>query len=180
MGPWADFYRGRLGEGYRQYFAERYKPFLDRIRDCRKEGDRIVEIGCGIGTTTSILAADGTFCGYRCFDICPEMVVLARINTSDRPCDIGDARHPTGRLPDIVHSHGLLEHMSDDDIRSVIESSRLDGARWAIHYVPGDKYKTPSFGDERLMPLERWREICKPTETFRFNDDHDYCLIWRF
>jgi len=176
---WTQFYEDRvLSEGYRKYFKERYKPFLDEIRSYRKDGDRIVEVGCGIGTTTSILADDDIFCGYRCFDICPEMVAFAMLNTRGRPVGIGDARLPTNRFPDIVHSHGLLEHFVDKDIESVLNSHRVDGVRYAIHYVPGNLYVNPSFGDERLLPLEYWVDNFKPTKYFKFNDGYDYCLVW--
>jgi len=192
---WDEFYKGRLlSEGYRNYVTKRYAPFIGEIMTNMKAGDRVIEIGCGLATITSILAENAgrllideggesreCFAGFRCFDISPVMVKLARQNLYEGyPVDVGDARLPTNRLPDIIHSHGMLEHMSDEDIRAVIEASRKDGARVAIHYVPGEKYVTPSFGDERLMSLKAWEQICAPTEAYTFNDGYDYVLKWRF
>lgn len=180
---WTEFYKDRLlSVGYSQYAAKRYAPFLEAIISRIKPGDRVVEVGCGIATMTALLAETvSCFCGFRCYDVSPDMVQLSRLNLHEGfPVDVGDARLPTGRYPDIVHSHGMLEHLSDDDIRSVIEAHRTDGARAAIHYVPGDKYETPSFGDERLMRLSDWQDIAIPTDSFTFNDGYDYVLVWDF
>lgn len=181
MCEWTKFYEGRLlDENYLRYVQLRYRPFLSEICDSMKPGDRVIEVGCGMATITSILTGTSIFCGYRAYDLSPDMVHYAQINLGGYPVEVGDARLPTGKLPDIVHSHGLLEHMSDDDIRSVIDASRKDGARAAIHYVPGDKYERPSFGDERLMSLKQWVDICAPTDFFDFNDGYDYVLKWIF
>jgi SAM-dependent methyltransferase len=180
---WTEFYRGRLlSESYRGYCAERYAPFLDTIRGYMKTGDRIIEVGCGLGTMTALLAAgEHPFVGFRCFDVSAGMVSLAKLNLQDQyPVDMGDARLPTCRYPDIVHSHGMLEHLSDRDINLVVDAGRLDGARVGVHYVPGEKYEKPSFGDERLMSLEDWHRIAKPTHSFTFNDGYDHCLIWDY
>jgi SAM-dependent methyltransferase len=185
---WEEFYRGRLlDKGYQEYVSDCYAPFIQRILGRIKLGDRVIEAGCGLATITSILTERRKiFCGFRCFDICPNMVEYAKITLGDisptegYPVDIGDARYPTGRFPDIVHSHGMLEHLNDDDIRKVIDASRKDGARFAIHYVPGEKYQKPSFGDERLMSVAAWKDIANPTDIVTFNDDHDYILEWDF
>jgi SAM-dependent methyltransferase len=181
---WTEFYKGRLlDQGYRDYAFNRYMPFIDTIVSHIKEGDRVIEIGCGLATITSLISKmpERPWAGFRCFDVCPEMVSLARINLeSTYPVDIGDARLPTNRYPDVVHSHGMLEHFNDDDIRAVISANKADGARAAIHYVPGWKYEKPSFGDERLMTGQRWKKICSPTRITEFNSGYDFILEWDF
>jgi trans-aconitate methyltransferase len=181
---WAEFYKGRLlSKGYQDYARERYRPFLESIVSHIKEGDRVIEVGCGLATITLLLAGmKRPWCGFRCFDLCPDMVGLARINLGESkyPVDQGDATVPTNHKPDIVHSHGLLEHLDDDTIVRIIEAERADGARAAIHYVPGEKYEKPSFGDERLMSINDWQRICSPTKITTFNDEHDYTLEWVF
>lgn len=184
MCAWLDFYKGRLLDaGYLEYAAKRYAPYLDAIRSRILSGDRVVEIGCGLATMTRLLVDSkppNAMVGFRCYDISQDMVGYARMNLPEGfPVEVGDARKPTGRLPDIVHSHGMLEHFSDDDIRSVIQASKDDGARVCVHYVPGAKYETPSFGDERLMTVAQWREISHPTDVVTFNNDFDYALIWK-
>jgi len=180
---WEEFYKGRLLDpGYQQYVRERYKPFLGAIIERAKLGDRIVEVGCGLGTITRVLADSMIRAnqGFRAYDLNPYMVRYARQTLSDGyPVEVGNAFFPTNCKPDIVHSHGMLEHFTDDQIGKVIQAHIKDEARHAVHYVPGDKYEVPSFGDERLMPLEFWKEF-GPTEAFAFNDGYDYCLIWDF
>lgn len=181
---WTEFYKGRLlSLEYQQYCQDKYWPFIHEIMRRMKPGDRVVEVGCGLATMTRILvdATERARSGFRCFDLSPEMVKYARINLHEGfPVDVGDARLPTNSKPDIVHSHGMLEHLSDEDIRSVIQSHRDDGARAAVHYVPGIKYAKPSFGDERLMTMELWSDIAAPTRIMPFNEDYDYALIWEF
>jgi hypothetical protein len=107
------------------------------------------------------------------------MVKLASINLYEGfPVEVGDARYPTGRLPDVIHSHGLLEHFSDEDIRKIIKASCNDGARVIVHYVPSDRYEQPSFGDERLMSAGQWHEIVAPHNIIEFNDGYDLALVW--
>src|ERR1041384_5640190 len=176
---WTEFYKDRLlSEGYRRYAADRYAPFLNEIRSHLKSGDRVVEVGCGLGTMTALLAENDNrpTVGFRCYDVSADMVHLATINLHEGyPVEQGDARYPTGRFPDVVHSHGMLEHFCDIDIRRAIDAERADGARVAIHDVPGCKYDKPSFGDERLMALSDWECIAKPTRVFPFNGGYDYC-----
>lgn len=181
---WVRFYRGRLlSESYRDYVRGRYAPFISLVVDSVRPGDRVYEVGCGIGTITSLLTdiLKSKECKFRCYDLSPDMVELTRINLHHAVrVEKADAITPTGFLPDIVHSHGLLEHLSDEMIRQVIEAERVDGTRVAVHYVPGEKYKSPSFGDERLLSVAAWKYIANPTEIVTFNDGYDYALKWVF
>lgn len=78
---------------------------------------------------------------------------------------------------DTIHSHGVLEHFDQEDVKTIIKN-QLAAAEVLVHYVPGNKHKTPSFGDERLLSLDEWKKMVRPTHAFAFNDDHDYVLIW--
>jgi hypothetical protein len=73
---------------------------------------------------------------------------------------------------DILISHGVLEHLSDE----LIKKSLRHEFKHSIHYVPGIKYETPSFGDERLMGEGFWRHITKH-QVVPFNNGYDYLLI---
>jgi SAM-dependent methyltransferase len=185
MRSWPEFYAGRLeGTRYADYFKKRYAPFLDAIIGHVTNGDRLAEVGCGMASTTRALRDKcGIFSGYHCYDIDPEMVAMARANLdavhNSAPVDIADARLSIGCWPDIIHSHGLLEHFDDKDIQAILDAGRASGnPRRMIHYVPGDGYKVPSRGDERLLPLEFWRDTFKPTTTATFNSGLDYILEW--
>lgn len=185
MLTWPEFYKGRLlSSAYLAYFEEHYRLFVNMVRHEIKPGDRVVEVGCGLATTTKIIhdnKSERPFSGFHCYDASPEMVQLARMNLEDAcPVDLADCRVPTGCKPDIIHSHGLLEHMPDYDIQRTIDAHEADDVRVAIHYVPGERHGTPSRGDERLLPLRYWVDTFKPTGSWSFNDDTDYILLWKF
>lgn len=182
MRSWVTFYKERVfSDDYLVYAHERYYPFIDAIVRRMKDGDRIIEVGCGIATITKLLSSKKhKFCGYHCYDINPDMVELAEANLAPAkyPVEVGDARNPVSCYPDIIHSHGLLEHFKDEDIHKILQAGFKSGARVQVHYVPGDKYKEPSFGDERLLPANYWIDRFHPTQAFSFNDGYDHCLIW--
>jgi SAM-dependent methyltransferase len=185
--PWVDFYRGRfLSRDYLHYANGRYAPFLDAIRRYMKQGDRVVEVGCGLATITKLLIQGRSkrpWVGFRAYDLSPDMVALAKENLSedgDYPVLVGDMRDRLSCYPDIIHGHGVLEHYSDEDIRRTIEAHSWSGARVALHYVPGEGYEKPTFGDERLMGISEWKRIAQPTEVEPFNGGNDYTLIWEF
>jgi hypothetical protein len=64
---------------------------------------------------------------------------------------------------DIVVTHGVLEHFTDKNIHKILKRYS-DAGQKSVHYVPLDGYKTPSFGDERLLPYQYWIEQFKPTD----------------
>lgn len=179
MSPWATFYAGREGHSYLEYVKERYQPYIHAIIDRIKHDDLVLELGTGTGTITKALVDSCYIPGvdFAATDIDPEMAVIARqrLATDNVPVWISDAikGHPV--KAQVVHSHGMLEHFADDDIRKIIDAYRH--ARVQVHYVPGE-YKEPTFGDERLMPVSAWWQICKPDQIITFNDGLDYALVF--
>lgn len=175
---WPEFYKDRLNNEYLSYAKERYADHINAI-DCNlRVGDSVHEIACGTGTiTAALMQRHRPFCAFEMSDYSDEMMDMAAIRLPHVVTFKHDALH--GGLPisaDIVHSHGLLEHFSDAEIRRIIQNH--SATRLQVHYVPGE-YPVPSYGDERLMPLSKWVEICQPTTTITFNDGKDYCLIFR-
>jgi SAM-dependent methyltransferase len=180
MSAWKTFYEGREGHGYQQYVEKRYAPFLKAIGDRIRPSDLVLELGAGTGTITKALNDEH---GWReiklaATDVCPEMLKITRDRLSDA-ADVAvfqmDALCPFPSKGDVVHSMGMLEHFSDDMIRKIIR--RHSHARVQVHYVPG-LYDAPTFGDERLMSVEAWWKICRPSQIITFNDGLDYVLIF--
>ena len=64
--------------------------------------------------------------------------------------------------PSIVVTHGVLEHFADDDIMKIISTYDNDNVLFQAHCVPTNRYKRPSFGDERLLAPEVWDALIKP------------------
>lgn len=177
---WAEYYQNRINPEYRAYFRKRYKPFVDRVRDMLKPHDTVVELGAGAANTTYWVYGTQPHLKHVLIDKDEEMLDLAQENIAPylahAVCeDVTKGRHTRA---DVVHSHGLLEHMSDSEIRRTV-GAYLRPFTPQIHYVPSNKYTTPSFGDERLMSVANWRQICAPDEIVEFNDGYDLMLIWR-
>lgn len=177
MSKWAEFYSERIGQAsYIRYFVDKYQKFLDQL-----SGSSLFEAGCGIGTCAIALHYLGIQLPITMIDLCPEMVKLAQHNTRsfnlyNTEIMVGDIRE-TARPCSTIYSHGVLEHLSDNDIRQAISIQRQHADK-LVHYVPSNRYAVPSFGDERLMTPEQWNDICRPTNIVEFNEGKDLILIW--
>ena len=175
MSKWSEFYQDRIQPSYARYFSERYAPFIHAVKMPYRA--TVLEIGAGIGSTTRALWSwRGGGAGLYASDNDPEMLALMRRNLSPDVFVVEhDARRPWHNKVDIVHSHGLLEHYDNETIRQIIEAHRT--AKLQVHYVPG-QYDEPSFGDERLMSVQSWVNICNPDQIIVFNGGKDYALIF--
>lgn len=180
MSAWKTFYAGREGHEYREYVHKRYAPFINALRCHIGTNDLVLEVGCGTGTITSILAAqEYGQARYVATDIDEEMVKLATERMFGLDLDVAVYKRHAGDTDtkaDVVHSHGLLEHFPDHLIREVVERHKPH-AHTQVHYVPG-LYDEPTFGDERLMSVDAWWRICKPSQILTFNEGLDYALIF--
>lgn len=162
---WKDFYKDRVNSPYQTYFETKYKDFLDYI--LKHKEVVMVEAGCGIGSVSKFLHKHGKVVDG--FDLCPEMVKLANINTGTNAFFQKDLFEYKSQF--LTITHGVLEHFDDDKI---IEFTKL--YPYSINYVPLDKYITPSFGDERLLSSQYWIDLLQPVEHFVFNDGLDLCF----
>jgi hypothetical protein len=77
---------------------------------------------------------------------------------------------------DIIITHGVLEHFSDEQVRHIVDRQSRE-SRIAMHYVPTNAYDNPSFGDERLLSVEQWCNLVNPDRITLFNNDHDLILV---
>lgn len=201
MSKWSEYYKDRVNnKKYENTFRRKYDLFLgyiaNRIGNSLNKKTGVWEIGikeegCGIGTVSKLV---GSFFAPYLFtfsDADPEMIKLCDTNNSLHiPNSIRDETKFTFLVEDILSSgktytpnsfvvtHGVLEHFSTEDVRSIIEGyNGNDLVRGHIHYVPTDKYTTPSFGDERLCSVEEWVDIIKPTRHIVDNCGKDLYLI---
>lgn len=177
MSPWSQFYAGRANASYLEYAKHHYKPFIDAICSRITAGDTVLELGAGVGTITAALEPIIELATLVASDIDPDQLYAMnqRFEGTDVIVSRLDATSGVPASADVIHSHGMLEHFDDDTIRKVIDSYR-GLAHSQVHYVPG-MYPKPTFGDERLMPVERWWDIVKPSQIITFNDGLDYALV---
>lgn len=180
MSKWADFYKNRLNERYTNHVNKKYAPFIEVLK--AQNAKTIAEFGCGIGTITKILIDQKVGDIHHLLDNCRSMLAMAHQNLTGLEFEmyLHNILKPFDFVEklDMIHSHGVLEHFSDQDIRQII-SNQKDLAKVLVHYVPSHKYDKPSFGDERLLTVDEWKKICQPTEIIEFNNGYDLILIWK-
>lgn len=179
--PWMEFYKDRIGSrAYEKHVADTYGPFLDAVHREWRPGEVSLEVGCGMGTVSKILGMNAHHTRVA-IDLDQQMVQVARGNLLGIAKVLhGDMRSCNWVKANCIHGHGVLEHLDDLGIYRTLEAHQQTGARVAIHYVPGEGHRVPSFGDERLLPLSWWIDKWDATEAFTFNEGKDYVLIWRF
>lgn len=180
MDTWPQFYHDRLNDGYLQYVKKQYAEHINAVMCNIRVGDHVHEIGCGTGTISRIIADRSSHMknSFVLSDINPEMLAMAHQRMTGAKVEWGCLPYAAQEPPypcQVVHSHGVLEHFDDETIRTIIKAHSK--ARVQVHYVPGP-YDHPSFGDERLMPAWRWKEICNPDMIVEFNNGLDYCLVF--
>lgn len=173
---WAKFYQSRVcNKSYECYFNDKYAPFLDILR--ASNGGNYLEVGCGTGLVTKLIHKAN--CHYTLLDKDMAMLRLAQMQgIKSATLKKGDIRSPISAEVDVVYSHGVLEHLSLVECKSII-TNQLTKGKVLVHYVPTNKYKVPSFGDENLISKAQWEDTLKPTESLVFNHGKDLVLIWR-
>ena len=172
--PWSEFYRKRVNSSYQDYFNRRYKILVDLI-NAEKPGT-VREEGVGIGSVSKAL--DLSVENLYGFDLCKEMLELCARNNPAMNLYQDDILRPeiNDHKPDIIVTHGVLEHFSDFHIGKIFSRYKKAGVK-NVHYVPTNGYDQPSFGDERLLPYQYWLLKFKPKDHLLFNDDRDLLLI---
>ncbi|NCD07417.1 MAG: class I SAM-dependent methyltransferase [Spirochaetia bacterium] len=190
---WEEYYKDRVNNVvYLQKFYHKYKPFLDTVALKINSSDIVYCIGGGIGTELKALLRyypKNIFAGklFYVVDNSWEMLQMASINLSKvsnsihyLQADLLDI-HPEisdlikAESYSLVISHGVLEHFTNKEIASIIKSFPTP----QVHYVPLNKYNTPSFGDERLLTQNYWNNsILKgfKKELESFNDEYDLII----
>ena len=181
MKTWTEFYKQRLNDSYYNHVKTKYKRFIDEISVSYSAGYRVVELGCGMANITRALIDNNLWAEYSIMDLEQGMLDLSESNlrNNQKYVTISKGDILLDCLSgDVAHSHGVLEHFCDSQIRKIIALQK-DNYSKLIHYVPSNKYETPSFGDERLLSVDQWKEICNPDEIIEFNDGYDLILKWK-
>lgn len=77
----------------------------------------------------------------------------------------------------IIVTHGVLEHFDDNTIEAILKTYDDENVLFQAHYVPTAKYESPSFGDERLLPVEHWIGLVNPDY---YIVDNNGCDLYMF
>ena len=172
---WNNFYKDKLNDKYLNYIKTKYSPYIEIVKS---SGNSYLEIGGGIGSITKLIYDN--LKSFIVTDKDPFMLKLSQINLKSLDVKIKklDATKPFNIKADVIHSHGMLEHLSFKQIKQNIVFSTKN-CKTLIHYVPSNKYTYKSFGDELLLSPNEWKQLVNPTEIIEFNKGYDLILIWR-
>ena len=196
---WADFYRDRVNNPeYEKYFNDKYMAFFAEICYCigrsaavgglsSEREVSVAETGCGTGLVSKILMSKDVIGAmvqrWYLYDSDPAMLYLAGMNIgADKKIlmRLADIRHDaviSGWNYDVIYSHGVLEHFSENEIKTIL-SNQIEMAKFIVHYVPTNGYDKPSFGTENLWPATKWRKMISPDRTIITNKGKDLVMVW--
>lgn len=178
MKTWYEIYMNRVNEQYRAYFFEAYNPYFAMLDEA---GTSFFEAGCGAGTCSALLDGEVSMidCNLQMLDLAKQQMVQIGINAvieQGNILDIDDYAF-NGAIGKVIHSHGVLEHFSDEDIHKILAIQLSVTNKPIIHYVPTDGYDEPSRGDERLLPIKHWVGTFKPSHYV--TNGADLYMRWR-
>jgi len=178
---WGYFYKNKINDNYLKSLSNRYNPFISYILEEIKKDDIILETGLGMGNITKLLIRKNNQANYIGIDNNMDMLKISEINLLQEKKILlqkYDIRKKYINRVDLIHSHGVLEHLNINDIKKTIDN-QLKVCNTLIHYVPTNGYNYKSYGDELLISSKEWVSICKPTNILTFNNDKDLILIWK-
>jgi trans-aconitate 2-methyltransferase len=186
---------------YLRYGGERSRPFFDLLARVGAElPSYVVDMGCGPGQLTAMLAErwpSATVCGV---DNSPEMIEAARQHvpaqaarmsgsqgsgptlTSHAPglsFMLDDIRHwKPQHLPDVIISNAVLQWVPDHRELIVRWVDQLADGGWLAFQVPGN-FDQPSHAILReLAASARWRPLLRDVELNRQTaDPADYAEL---
>lgn len=157
---WGDFYEGAGGADYLLDHVAIHKDFLKEI--FRRKPATALEAGCGSAIMSVFLAMTGV--KVTACDRDPGVLQKAADTARAWNADVTFAKEDLLALSfgpdgfDLSFSQGVLEHMTDEQIRqSCREILRVTPA--FVFSVPSAYYNHQDFGDERLLPASEWRRI---------------------
>jgi trans-aconitate 2-methyltransferase len=179
---------------YLRFGGERARPFFDLLARVGAEMPRyVVDMGCGPGNLTAMLAQrwpSATVCGV---DNSPQMIQTARqltppaalrsagslgsgsVMTSHAPglsFMLDDIRHwEPPSLPDVIVSNAVLQWVPDHRELLVRWAGQLADDGWLAFQVPGN-FDQPSYAILReLTASARWRPLLRDAEQNRQTAD---------
>lgn len=155
---WAEYLAGQSLEGYLD-FLSLHGPLVREV--LANSPARVVEMGCG-GANLAIFFAHlglesvGIDIDAQVVEEAKRHAASLRGNVEFVVADGFATGLPDDRF-DASVSQGVLEHFSDEDIhRFLSESIRI--SKRTVASMPNANYPTRDFGNERLMPVEFWKE----------------------
>jgi SAM-dependent methyltransferase len=138
-----------------------YMPTIKIIRRIAREGDYLLEAGCGSGRSAMLMSD----MGYRVAALDLSLNLLAHLtpthyfftNLNLVNADIGSIPFSDKSFK-ISYSCGVLEHFDPPEIIIFLAEQRRV-AKFVLVDVPNYKCSQQSFGDERFYTDEKWESM---------------------
>jgi len=137
------------------------RELVTQIRRIASPSATVIEVGCGSGLTSELLASMGY--GVTAVDANAQLVEKVKRYETAFP-NLISVQADMFRMGfkdktfDVAFSQGVLEHYCDDDIiRAILEQKR--SARIVVIDVPNGRGKIGDYGDERSISPLQWRKL---------------------
>jgi trans-aconitate 2-methyltransferase len=154
---------------YLRYGDERARPFLDLIaRVGAVAPSSVVDLGCGPGNLTALLAQRWPGAEVSGVDNSPEMIEAARAAAPGLRFETGDVRDwRPGRAPDVITCNAVLQWVPDHHDLVVSWADALAPGGWLAFQLPGN-FSSPTYSlAAELAASPRWRALLKGAELNR-------------
>ena len=173
---WDEYYKPFHKEDYEEHIGA-WKGICHIIaRMAPDEGGRLLEVGSGTGMM-SIYLSKMEPQNFYCvgFDNNPKQVDRSKVLSLEMAAGAKFACRDLFSLDlkkvgvyHIVHSQGLLEHFTNQQIKEALEVMLKIG-RIVVFSVPIDKFPHKSRGDERLLSDSFWRRQVSKYQLLHFS-----------
>jgi SAM-dependent methyltransferase len=142
---------------YRAHLIDEWIPALDGVEAKLKAGGRVADVGCGLGTSTILMAQAYPKSNFVGFDYHPESIELAReaamkAAVSDRvEFQVAKAKEYPGKDYDFVAFFDCLHDMGDPEgaARHVLQTLAPNGTWMIVEPFANDKL------EDNLNPIGR-------------------------
>src|SRR5687767_9338389 len=126
---------------YLRYADERGRPFVELVARIRADSPAtVVDLGCGPGNLTRLLAERWPDAEVRGVDSSPEMIAAARRDAPGLDVEVADLRTwlDRGDEVDVLVSNATLQWLPDhlDLVPTMVDRVRPGG--WLAFQVPGN------------------------------------------
>jgi SAM-dependent methyltransferase len=142
---------------YRAHLIAEWIPALQEVESKLRAGARVADVGCGLGTSTILMAQEYPKSTFTGFDYHPESIELAK--DAARKAGVGDrvefqvakAKDYPGKAYDFVAFFDCLHDMGDPEgaARHVLETLARDGSWMVVEPYANDKL------EDNLNPIGR-------------------------
>lgn len=161
-------------DGYLAHSDERARPFVELLRrvDVRLPAT-VVDLGCGPGNLTDLLAERWPSAEITGVDSSPEMIAAARERGSRVRYEVGDVRAWTGRA-DVLVSNAALQWVPDHLALLPALVDAVNPGGWLAFQVPGNFAMASHAIRLELAAEDRFRDHLAGTEEPGAHDARTY------